>query len=231
MPLLDIFQGVAGIDEIVPLGSPLPPFDVHAPLLSLPHYFHTSLETLPNAIPYLHANADLIVHWEERLSQLTTPRRLRVGIAWQGNPNHQFDRFRSIPLKQFEPLARLKNVQLVSLQRGPGIEQIERFQRVTENGLMVPTDGAQSTPAALADTAALLCCLDLVITVDTATAHLAGALGRPTWVLLSTVTDWRWMTQRPDSPWYPNLRLFRQRNLNDWGEVLDRVAAGMGVEG
>ncbi len=148
-------------------------------------------------------------------------------MAWQGNPHHQWDRFRSMPLMHLEPLANLPNVRLVSLQRGPGIEQIPSFQRFTGDKLLVPTDGAQSTPADLADTAAIMSCLDLVLTVDTATAHLAGALARRTWVMLSTVTDWRWLSHRHDSPWYPTMRLFRQKSLGNWDELIARVAQSL----
>ncbi len=224
MPLIDVFRGAKGVAELVQLGDALPNFDFHTPLLSLPHLFQTTLDSVPADVPYLAAESDRIASWRERLSLITTPGKFRIGIAWQGNPHHQWDRFRSLPLMQFEPLANIPGIRLISLQRGPGIEQIPTFQKFTNNKLIVPTDGTQSTPADLADSAAIMSCLDLVLSVDTATAHLAGALARPTWVLLSTVTDWRWLSRRSDTPWYPTMRLFRQKSLNDWDELIARVS-------
>src|SRR5262249_46611746 len=147
----------------------------------------------------------------------------RIGIAWQGNRYHKWDRHRSIPLVQFAPLARLPGVELVSLQKGYGSEQVAalagRFH-VTE-----PAGDGSATPEAFLDTAAIMKRLDVVITVDTAIAHLAGGLGVPVWVALSTITDWRWLQKRDDSPWYPTMRLFRQSQLGDWAPVFERMAA------
>ena len=241
MPLMDVFRTAHGVDELVQLGNALPVFDLHAPLLGLPHAFATTLENVPAPVPYLAPEPERVAQWRRYFSQRADAGTIGspvgtsasqggaflVGIAWQGNPNHQWDRLRSMPLMQFEALAAIPGVRLVSLQRGPGIEQIGPFQRMTGNRMIVPTAGEQSTPGDLADTTAILECLDLVVTVDTATAHLAGALGRRVWVALATVADWRWMADRHDSPWYPTMRLFRQKRLDDWDELMMRVAVSV----
>jgi len=223
-PLIATLKDAVGIDQLIPEGQPIPPFDFHAPLLGLPRLFKTTQQNVPGTIPYLTADPVRAAAWKTRLNDLIKPGELRVGIAWQGNPHHQWDHFRSLPLSDLEPLTQLPNVAVISLQRGPGIEQIDAFQRLTNNALVVPTDGRQTTPEHLADTAAIMANLDLIVTVDTATAHLAGALGRRTWVALSFIADWRWMIDRQDTPWYPTMRLFRQRTLGDWHELVARLA-------
>jgi Flp pilus assembly protein TadD len=223
-PLAGVLKHAQGIDQMVPQEQPLPPFDVHAPLIGLPRHFQTTLERIPAKVPYIHAEAARIEYWRYRLQELKRAGDLLVGISWQGNPHHQWDHFRSVPLMSFEPLTRIIGVRLVSLQRGPGIEQIDVFNRLTDDKLLVPTDGQQTTPEHLADTAALMSNLDLVLSVDTAPAHLAGALGIPVWVALSYVADWRWLLDRQDSPWYPTMRLFRQKTFGDWGELFGRIA-------
>ena len=137
-----------------------------------------------------------------------------MGIAWQGNPRYKWDAHRSIPLAAFAPLAHMPRVRLISLQKGPGAEQIRSVNvEVIDFGTKLDKE------AAFVDTAALMQSLDLVITSDTAIAHLAGALGAPAWVALKQVPDWRWMMDRADSPWYPSIRLFRQSARNDWNGV------------
>jgi len=224
-PLAEVLRNAPGVDELVVLGEPLPPADLCAPLMALPRLFRTTLATIPAQTPYLSADPERIAAWRDRLATLAGPDQLLVGIAWQGNPHHQWDRFRSMPLMSYEPLTTIPGVRLLSLQRGPGVEQIEPFQRLTRGALIVPTDGHQTTPGHLADSAAILTLLDLIITVDTATGHLAGALARPVWVALSQAADWRWMTQRSDSPWYPTMRLFRQKKVHDWEDVIGHIGA------
>jgi hypothetical protein len=146
------------------------------------------------------------------------PWPFRIGIVWQGNPRHELDRYRSIPLAEFAPLARVPGVQLVSLQQQAGREQLQQLRgKFTIVELHEPEAG-------WADTAAQVQNLDLVISVDTAVAHLAGGLGKPVWVPLSAVGEWRWLLHREDSPWYPTLRLFRQRRLGHWRDVFQRMA-------
>lgn len=217
--LIPLFSGCPGIDRLVPERGALPPFDVHAPLLSLPHLLGTTLESIPAAVPYLSAEPALVDHWRR---QLAPGREFTIGIAWQGNPHHKWDRHRSFALAEFDPLARLPGVRLISLQKGPGLEQLHRpARRFPVMELPEPLDEAHG---AFMDTAAILKNVDLVITPDTALAHLAGALGVPVWVALSVIVDWRWFLDREDSPWYPTARLFRQSYLGDWARVFDRMA-------
>ncbi len=217
-PLRAVFRSLPGVDELVPEGSQRP-FDCHAPLMSLPGLLRTTLATVPADVPYLTADPSLVETWRRRLGTLGG---FRVGISWQGNPHHKWDRWRSLPLAHFEALADVPGVRLVSLQHGPGAEQVaalrDRFP-VTE-----VAEGFGKGNA-WADTAAVTVSLDLIVTVDTATAHLAGALGVPAWVALPTLVDWRWLLGRDDSPWYPTLRLFRQKTLGDWEPVFGRMAA------
>lgn len=210
----------SGYANLVAKERTLPAFDVQVPLLSLPHVFRTTLDTVPADVPYLHADAARVDSWRQRLADF---RGLRVGIAWQGRKNYRSDRLRSIPLTAFAPLAGVEGVQLLSLQKGPGSEQLAQLAgrfAVTDLGSTMD----HSTGAFL-DTAAVIKNLDLVVTSDTAIAHLAGALGVPVWVALTFAPDWRWLVERETSPWYPTMRLFRQRQLGDWGEVFARIAA------
>jgi tetratricopeptide (TPR) repeat protein len=221
-PLLRILAGCQGIDQLIPLASPLPPFDVHAPLLSLPGILQVSRESLRQQEaargPYLAADRRIIGEWQARLARY---QGFRVGICWQGNREYLFDRQRSFPLIELAPVARLAGVQLFSLQKGAGTEQIEAagFDVIE---LDPPLD---ETAGAFMDTAAVIDQLDLVITSDTAIAHLAGALGKRVWVALSAHCDWRWLLTGDDTSWYPTMRLFRQRQLDQWGDVFERIAA------
>jgi Flp pilus assembly protein TadD len=212
--------------QIVVQGDPLPPFDLHCPLLSLPRAFGTTLETIPAAIPYLAADPVLAAAWRERLAGLAG---LRVGVVWAGAPNlgdpqlAAASRRRSIDLAMLAPLA-VPGVSLVSLQKDappaappPGLALFDASADLRD----------------FADTAALVAALDLVIGVDTAVIHLAGAMGKPVWLLNRFDTDWRWLLERDDSPWYPTLRQFRQPAPGDWTSVvrdaanaLQRLAAG-----
>jgi tetratricopeptide (TPR) repeat protein len=224
--LMRILRTCAGIDEIFPSDSAIPPFDVRMPLLSLPAVFKTTLTTIPASIPYLHAAPTLVEKWRESFSgepPTTTP-ALNVGIVWQGNPRfaqaetRSADQKRSLALAQFEPLARVPGVRLYSLQKGYGTEQLAEWQ---ERWQIVELGGKLGD---FMDTAAVMMNLDLVITADTAPAHLAGALGVPVWNLLYRTGCWRWLQDREDTPWYPTMRLFRQKRHGDWGEVMERVA-------
>ena len=217
--VLPLLSTCPGIDRAVAEGDPLPEFDVHCPLLSLPRLLETTLETIPAKVPNLFAEPQRIAHWRQRLEKL---RGFKIGIAWQGNPHHRWDRFRSVAVSHFAPLARLKGVQLVSLQKGRAAEQLRSLPAgfaVAELG-----EGGEAGPRTFMDTAAIMNSLDLVITVDTAVCHLAGALGVPVWLALSTITDWRWLGQGEESPWYPTMRLFRQPELGDWRFVFTRMA-------
>jgi tetratricopeptide (TPR) repeat protein len=215
--LVRLLAGCPGVGRVVPKGDPLPPFDVQAPLLSVPGLLGTSLDTIPREVPYLTPAPDLVDHWRRELCAVGG---FRVGIAWQGNPGFSADRQRSVPLLPFTRLAQLDGVRLFSLQVGPGREQLTaQGDRVGVADL-----GGRFDATSFADAAAAVKNLDLVVTVDTALAHLAGALAVPTWVALPIVPDWRWLLGREDSPWYPTMRLFRQREAGNWDEVFGRIA-------
>jgi Flp pilus assembly protein TadD len=221
-PLLRLLAGVPGIERLMPHGDPPPEFHLHVPLLSLPRLFGTTLESVPARVPYLHAEPQLVEAWRDRLGAYPG---FKVGIAWQGNPKFRMDRARSMPLAQFAPLARVPGVHLLSLQKGVGREQLaapERRFPVTDLGGQL-----DETTGAFMDTAAAMKNLDLVVTSDTAIAHLAGALGVPVWVALQDIADWRWLMDREDSPWYPTMRLFRQTRPGGWEDVFERIALAL----
>jgi hypothetical protein len=187
--------------------------------MSLPGVLGTAtVADIPAEVPYLSASAAAIARWRERLSAV--PGR-RVGIVWQGNPTHLNDAFRSTPLRNFAPLAKIAGVTLVCLQKHVGIEQLEQ---VPFNVHPLGADWDE-VGGPFMDTVAVMKNLDLVITIDTVAAHMAGALGVPVWVALSTCPDWRWFENRDDSPWYPTMRLFRQTQPGDWAGVFARMAA------
>lgn len=215
--MIPLLSGCAGIDRTLPEGSPLPAgFDCQAPLMSLPLLCGTTLADIPGEIPYLSIDPVLVERWRQELG---VSQAFRIGVAWQGNPKHRFDQHRSIPVHWFASLATLDGVELYSLQKGPGVNQLAgiRFP-ILELGSRLDESGG-----AFLDTAAVMQSLDLVITIDSALAHLGGALGVPVWVALSTNPDWRWLLDRTDSLWYPTVRLFRQQKLGDWAPVFERM--------
>jgi hypothetical protein len=208
---------------LVGRGDPLPPIDLHTPLGSLPLAFHTELGSIPGGVPYLNVDPQAVSRWRERLASLPG---LKVGLNWHGNTEAEKRaalQARSFPLEAAAPLSGLQGISLVSLQKGAGAEQIAQVGfggtvvQLTDPNFMGPDEIAE-------ETAAIMMGLDLVITADTAIAHLAGALGVPVWVVLQAVPDWRWLIERSDSPWYPTMRLFRQLISGDWPEVFQRVA-------
>ncbi len=215
--LLRLLRQLPGVD-VIAQGEALPFFDLHCPMLSLPLAFESGLANLPTGMPYLVAEPERVATWRRRLPAGD----FRIGIAWQGNPEQIEDRDRSLPLRCFEPLARLPGVRLISLQKHHGLEQLANLPA----GMHVETlgDAFDAGPDAFVDTAALIENLDLLISSDTSIPHLAGALGRPVWVALSAVPDWRWMLGRDDSPWYPTMRLFRQTKRGDWPSVFTAMA-------
>jgi hypothetical protein len=190
--------------------------DYHCPLLSLPAAFGTTLDTIPARTPYLRAEPDRVAQWRRRIGD----EGLKVGISWQGS-TLRVDIGRSLPLAAFQPLFAVPGVRLISLQKNEGTVQLQTLPA----GMHVETLGEDfdRAPDAFLDTAAVMQHLDLIVTSDTAIAHLAGALGRPTWVALKQVPDWRWMLERTDSPWYPSHRLFRQRRAADWSGVFEDI--------
>jgi hypothetical protein len=205
-------------------GEPLPEFDLHIPLLSLPLALRTEIDTIPGGVPYLKVDPAAVRSWGERLAALPG---LKVGLNWQGNPEAEklsALEARSFPLAAAAALARVPGVSLVSLQKGPAAGQ--RTEVEFGGDIAQLTDPLHMGPEEIAaETAAIIMGLDLVITSDTALAHLAGALGARVWVVLQAISDWRWLIERTDSPWYPTMRLFRQCKPGDWPEVFERVAA------
>lgn len=215
-PLVRLLKTVAGVEKVVAIGEILPEFDVYIPLLSLPRILETTLETIPAAIPYIYPLESVSL-------KLDVPAKsyLKVGLVWAGNPSHQNDRNRSSSLNHFLPLFQIPGIAFYSLQKGSKVAEINQIAE------LVPLQDLSSQLNDFADTAAVIAQLDLVITVDTAVAHLTGAMGKPVWVLLCYNSDWRWMTEREDSPWYPSVRLFRQNRAGDWQEILERVAEAL----
>ena len=216
-PLATLVSTCDGVDEVVVQGSPLPAFDVHAPLLSLPLIFHTQINSVPNQTPYL--NVPARDHAQIEAAIAAHNGQFKVGIVWAGRPTHPNDRNRSCELALFVALSARPGVALFSLQKG------ERCAELAASVVAATDLGGMLND--FSDTAAAIARLDLVITVDTSVAHLAGALGKPAWVLLPSVPDWRWMLTREDTPWYPNMRLFRQHQAGDWPTVFERVAAAL----
>jgi tetratricopeptide (TPR) repeat protein len=213
--LQKLIEGMEGVKHVVTRGHALPEFAVHCPLMSLPLAFHTTLESIPATTPYLRVDrATVAAAWQAypRLDE-----RLRVGLAWSGNPRHKGDAQRSIPLEQLVPLAEAREAVFYSLQFGPAAEQIAAMPT------RFPLIDASSRSKDFAETAALAATLDLVISVDTSIAHLAGAMGLPLWVMLQHLPDWRWLEERQDSPWYPTARLFRQPARGDWAALVEAV--------
>jgi len=207
-----LLEGTPGADILLVDGKAVPDADLQAPLASLPLVMRTTVDTIPAAIPYIMAPPEEVVRWKARLGE-----GFKIGLVWCGNPSNKRDALRSCRLADFAPLAEIPDVRFLTLQVGPGSEQ------------------AQSPPAGLAledftehikdfaDTAGLLANLDLVVAVDTAVVHLAGAMGVPTFTLIDTANDWRWMVEREETPWYPGMRLFRQKTRGDWADVVERV--------
>lgn len=209
--LIRLFQQVIGVETVVATGDPLPSFDVQASILSLPHLFNTCLETIPTNIPYLTAPAPAPAS--------PTP-SLKVGFVWGGDPNHLHDRERSCPIQHFKPIFQIPEVEFFSLQKGPHQTELAAIDAL-------PIQDMSDRLHDFADTADAIAQLDLVISVDTSVAHLAGAMGKPVWILLSVASDWRWLKHRQDSPWYPTARLFRQSRLHDWAPVCTQVAKAL----
>jgi tetratricopeptide (TPR) repeat protein len=212
----DNFVDIEVVDRALPLGH----VDYRVSLMSLPAIFGTTLQNVPESVPYLLADPERVARWAERIGQ----EGFRVGIAWQGNTKYKRDRDRSIRLAEFAPLTRVPGVRVISLQSaGSGADQLRALpegMRVEELGEMIT-----SNPDGFREVAAAMMNLDLLVMSDTGPTHLAGALGRPVWLALSRYPDWRWMRDREDTPWYPTVRLWRQRTAGDWADVFGRMAA------
>jgi len=212
--LLPLIQNVEGVEHIITQDESLPSFDIHCPLMCLPMIFDTDLGTIPAKIPYIRADDLLVKQWREKMGGSSS---VKVGLIWQGNPVHKNDRERSIVFEKLAPLAEISGVSFYSLQKGTGSEQAR-----SPLGSLKLIDFMDEVRD-FSDTAALVENFDLVISVDTSVAHLAGAMGKAVWTLIQYSPDWRWMLDREDSPWYPTMRLFRQPVFGDWDSVIKRI--------
>ncbi|HTI86559.1 MAG TPA: tetratricopeptide repeat-containing glycosyltransferase family protein [Alphaproteobacteria bacterium] len=221
-PLLACLAGAVGIDTVVDRDAPLPAHDLHLPLMSLPFALDVAAGDELGETPWLAVDHDRKAEWRDWLDRTVPARRLRVGIAWRGNPAYRKDATRSLALANFVPLTALSGVSLISLQKGPGEDE---WRDTPEVRLLQPPDLDRDAP--FVDTAALLESLDLVICSDSALTHLAGALGRPTWILLSHRPDWRWGDAGTETPWYSSATLIRQAEPGDWSGVFGRAAAAL----
>jgi hypothetical protein len=213
---------LSGNAKIFRLWRDAPAFDRHARLSSLPRLFKTELDSVPAQVPYLRADPARAAHWKKRIATLAPSGYRRIGLVWAGRPEHGNDRNRSMALSKLAPLAALDQVALVSLQKGPAGGQI--------GGYFGPAPLINLAPDIndFVDTAGIIDALDLVVTVDTSVAHLAGAMAEPVCVLLPFAPDWRWLRDRDDSPWYPSARLFRQSRAGDWSDPVARLAQYVG---
>jgi tetratricopeptide (TPR) repeat protein len=205
----------SGAEKVIYRGEVIPPVDWQCPLLSLPRAFATDLHSIPARIPYVRPDPALVEIWRERMAGSS----VRIGLVWGGSPTFPHERWRSIPLELLAPLTKIEGTAFYSLQMGPSSSQVERL------GPRVHLIDLQNEQEDFADTAAIVANLGLVISIDTSVAHLAGAMGKPVWILLHKSPDWRWLLDRPDSPWYPTARLFRQSTLGNWHDVIVRVEA------
>ncbi|MEQ1827971.1 MAG: tetratricopeptide repeat-containing glycosyltransferase family protein [Pirellula sp.] len=217
--LLALLQGCSGINQLIPNSISIDqPFDYHCSLLDVAMVLKINDTNIPNNVPYIDTPKNLIHYWGDVLSRALPPAKLRVGISWQGNPDHQADMFRSVPLMDLKPLVDIDGVQLISLQQGAGTEQLKNWNG--DQIIYCLPESVDKSSGAFMDTSAIMQHLDWIVTSDTSIAHLAGALARPTCVMLGYTPDWRWLQQRQDSPWYPTIRLFRQPKVGDWNSVV-----------
>lgn len=221
--LLRLMQGLPGNIKCIARRDdsrePTIPFDYRLPLMSLPRIFGTELDTIPANIPYLVSDPTLAQQWRSRIQSKSSG--LKVGLVWAGSPSHQSNRYRSLLLEQLLPLANIPGVTFYSLQKGTAAAQAAH----PPAGMKLIDLSGDITD--FADTAAIISNLDLVISVDTSVAHLAGALGQPVWLMLYFPAEWRWLLERNDSPWYPNMRLFRQDSTREWDPVLQQMASAL----
>lgn len=209
--LYRLFQSVAGV-ELIDTEDPAPKYDVCCPMMSLPRVFKANLASIPAPVSYLAPPRELAAAWRQKLGDARG--KLRVGLAWSGSPTHNRDHLRSLPVDMLAPLAAVQNVEFFSLNKNPVVGALPEGLKLIDH---------TSHLVDFADTAALMQCMDLVISVDTSVLHLSAALGRPTWGLIPFWPDWRWFTGRSDSPWYPTLRLFRQPKAGDWDTVIRQI--------
>jgi ADP-heptose:LPS heptosyltransferase len=214
--LMRLFQQLPSIAQFIPLGGVLPHLDVHCAVTTLPLVFKTDLDSIPAVLP-LRADPKLAEAWKQKMSSDRSIRK--IGLVWSGSPRHPNDRQRSVQLSQLAPLTTVKGASFYSLQMGEAVKQI--------SATGISLHDFTSEIKDFADTAALIENLDLVISVDTSVAHLAGTMQKKVWLLLPYTPDWRWLLERADSSWYPTMRLFRQTSLNDWQDPISRMTQAL----
>jgi Flp pilus assembly protein TadD len=220
--LLALLQNCEGIDALIPNTLPLDrTFDYHCSLLDVAKVLAIDGTNVPGQVPYVNIPQRLIEYWADVFSNSLPPARKRIGIVWQGNPDHQADMFRSVPLSALTPLCEIEGIQLISLQRGKGTEQLKDWKG--SQIIYCLPDNIDQSSGAFMDTAAIAHQLDWIVTSDTSMAHLAGALARPTCVMLGYTPDWRWLQHREDSPWYPTCKLIRQTKIGEWQSVVAQI--------
>lgn len=217
--LLGLLKHVDGVDEVLSLPhdakpEDFPVHDLHIPMMTLPHALQIDLGCLPVSVQYLHADTERVEQWR---GKMPSGNSLKVGLVWAGNPLHTNDARRSLTIEQLLPLSTLSGVEFFSILKGVDVQQLKGVRTIW------PLPDLGNAFVDFSDTAAVVELLDVVVTVDTSVAHLCGAMGKPVWLLLPYVPDWRWMSEREDSPWYPSARLFRQVSQDDWGDVVLRV--------
>ncbi len=221
-PLLRQTPGVdRWYDDFMPVDEP---YDVHCSLIDCADLLKTNLSNIPDTAPYIKPSSYLVKYWADYFKQFSN-NKLRIGLAWQGNRDHQADQFRSMKLSYLRPMLEQFDAEYFALQQGFGLEQVSR-ENLTQRIHCFP-ESTDKSSGAFMDTAAIMSHLDLVITTDTSIAHLSAAIGRPTWVLLNVLPDWRWLLDRTDSPWYSSIRLFRQAKAGDWDAVVSAVTADL----
>lgn len=218
--MAELLGSHASVNQVVATAPPLSECPHRVGLMSLPHLLDVGEDDLAAAVPYLTANPVYASRWRRELAPLSG---LRVGLAWQGNPCNAQEPGRSAPLRALEPLASTETASFVTLQQGFGSEQVEGWRGVRP--LLALGPRLDRNTGAFVETAAVIAALDVVITTDTAIAHLAGALGKPVWTALGAHSDWRWGDAGPCTPWYPTMRLFRQTRPGDWSSVFEEMAS------
>jgi tetratricopeptide (TPR) repeat protein len=216
-PLLELMQRCKGADAVISPAESVPSLDFKCPLMSLPRLLGTTLDTIPAAAPYLTADPQRLRRWQVRLKDAKRP---RIGLTWSGNPNHPEDRYRSVALSAL----------IEALPREFDYFCLQREVRAADRAVLETNPGIRDIESDFPDTAALCECMDLVLSTCTSIAHLAGALGRPLWLLLPFNADWRWLLDRSDSPWYSTARLYRQSKLGDWTEPLKRIGQDIRIK-
>lgn len=235
-PLKDLLKLCPYIDEIYARGEALPQCDAHIAMMSLPLMFNTEVETTPHSIPYIFAKPELVDYWANKLAtdpslKPNSPKDIKIGICWQGNPNYRTQFLRqavaskSMHVKQFSPLARMKGITLYNLQKMGGEDQLKELD--ADIHIRCFDEDFDTTHGRFMDTVAVMKNLDLIITIDTGTCHVAAALGIPTWNLLPNPADWRWMLERNDTPWYNNMRLFKQTKPGNWADSINECISAL----